>query len=141
MSKTVLFISELPDNISNEELEEFFSAYKEHIFMIQIDRNQKTYDIFNTRKPRATIIFKNHEKEKEEELEGVDPNLNLQENISNDNNEILVSKDAKKQLSLSLLAILLRSKNISNSDKVKYKNLIQKIQNSDYYYTYSNYYY
>ena len=65
MSKTVLFISELPDNISNEELEEFFSAYKEHIFMIQIDRNQKTYDIFNTRKPRATIIFKNHEKAKE----------------------------------------------------------------------------
>ena len=74
------------------------------------------------------------ERDQEEELEGVDPNLNLQENISNDNNEILVSKDAKKQLSLSLLAILLRSKNISNSDKVKYKNLIQKIQNSDYYY-------
>ena len=65
MSKTVLFISELPDNISNEELEEFFSAYKEHIFMIQIDRNQKAYDIFNIRKPRATIIFKNHEKAKE----------------------------------------------------------------------------
>ena len=63
--KTILFISELPDNILDSELGEFFSKYKDHIFMIQIDRNQKMYDIFNTRKPRATIIFKNHEKAEE----------------------------------------------------------------------------
>ena len=63
--KTILFISELPDNILDSELGEFFSKYKDSIFMIQIDRNQKMYDIFNTRKPRATIIFKNHEKAEE----------------------------------------------------------------------------
>ena len=65
LTKSILFISELPDNILDSELDEFFSKYKEHIFMIQIDRNQKMYDIFNSRKPRATIIFKNHEKAEE----------------------------------------------------------------------------
>lgn len=65
LGKSILFISELPDNIMDSELEEFFSAYKEHIFMMQIDRNQKMYDLFNTRKPRATIIFKSHEKAEE----------------------------------------------------------------------------
>ena len=65
LTKSILFISELPDNILDSELDEFFSKYKEHIFMIQVDRNQKMYDIFNSRKPRATIIFKNHEKAEE----------------------------------------------------------------------------
>ena len=63
--KTVLFISELPDNILDAELKEFFSAYEPDIYMIQIDRNQKMYDLFNSRKPKATIYFKNHEKAKE----------------------------------------------------------------------------
>ena len=63
--KTILFISELPDNILDTELKEFFSAYEPDIYMIQIDRNQKMYDLFNSRKPKATIYFKSHQKAKE----------------------------------------------------------------------------
>ena len=63
--KSILFISELPDNILDSELENFFSSYKNDIYLMQIDRNQKSYDIFNSRKPRATIYFKTHEKAKE----------------------------------------------------------------------------
>ena len=62
LGKTVLFISELPDNILDTELEDFFSEYKDNILMIQIERNSKNYDFFNTRKPKATIIFKDHDK-------------------------------------------------------------------------------
>ena len=43
LGKTVLFISELPDNILDTELEDFFSDYKDNILMIQIERN-KNYD-------------------------------------------------------------------------------------------------
>ena len=64
LGKTVLFISELPDNILDTELEDFFSDYKDNILMIQIERN-KNYDFFNTRKPKATIIFKDYDKANE----------------------------------------------------------------------------
>ena len=63
--KHILFISELPDNIIDSELQDFFADYKSDIHMMQIDRNQKMYDLFNTRKPKATIIFKTHEKAEE----------------------------------------------------------------------------
>ena len=63
--KHVLFISELPDNIIDSELRDFFANYKNDIHMMQIDRNQKMHDIFNARKPKATIIFKTHEKAEE----------------------------------------------------------------------------
>jgi len=63
--KHVLFISELPDNINDFELHDFFKSYEQDILMIQIDRNQKMYDLFNTRKPKATIIFRTHEKAEE----------------------------------------------------------------------------
>ena len=63
--KTILFISELPDSILDTELNEFFSAFKPDIYTIQIDRNQKTYDLFNSRKPKATIYFRSHAKAKE----------------------------------------------------------------------------
>ena len=63
--KNVLFISELPDKIVESDLEGFFGEYKNDIHMMQIDRNQKMYDLFNTRKPKATIIFKTHEKAEE----------------------------------------------------------------------------
>ena len=63
--KTILFISELPDNILDSELYEFFSNYKPDIYTIQVDRNQKMYDFLNTRKPKATIYFRNHAKAKE----------------------------------------------------------------------------
>ena len=60
--KHVLFISELPDKIMNSELQDFFAEYKDYILMMQIEYNQKPNDIFNARKPKATIIFKTHEK-------------------------------------------------------------------------------
>ena len=63
--KHVLFISELPDKIIDSELQDFFADYKNDIHMMQIDRNQKMNDLFNTRKPKATIIFKTHEKAEE----------------------------------------------------------------------------
>ena len=63
--KTILFISELPDNILDSELNDFFNAYKPDIYMIQVDRNQKMYDLFNSRKPKATIYFRSHAKAQE----------------------------------------------------------------------------
>ena len=63
--KTILFISELPDNLLDTELNDFFSQYKADIYMIQIDRNQKMHDLFNSRKPKATIYFKSHAKAQE----------------------------------------------------------------------------
>ena len=63
--KTILFTSELPDNILDSELNDFFNAYKPDIYMIQVDRNQKMYDLFNSRKPKATIYFRSHAKAQE----------------------------------------------------------------------------
>ena len=60
--KNILFISELPDNTKQLELESFFYDYKSDIQYMQIDSNMKLYDIFNARKQKATIIFKTPEK-------------------------------------------------------------------------------
>ena len=60
--KVILFISELPDNTTKIELENFFDDYKSDIHIMQIDSNQKHNDIFYARKPKATIIFKDHQK-------------------------------------------------------------------------------
>ena len=60
--KNILFISELPDNTKQLELDVFFEDFKNDIQYMQIDSNSKTYDIFNTRKQKATIIFKTPEK-------------------------------------------------------------------------------
>ena len=63
--KTILFISELPDNIIDPELKTFFSDYEQDIYMLQVDHNQKLHDRFNTRKPRAIIYFKDPTKARE----------------------------------------------------------------------------
>ena len=63
--KHILFISELPENITNTELQDFFGDYKDSIHMMQIDTNQNLYKLFNTHKVKATIIFKTHEKAEE----------------------------------------------------------------------------
>ena len=63
--KSILFISELPDNIIDPELKTFFSDYEQDIYMLQVDHNQKLHDRFNTRKPRAIIYFKDPLKAKE----------------------------------------------------------------------------
>ena len=60
--KHILFISELPEKITNTELQDFFGDYKDSIHMMQIDTNQNLYKLFNTHKVKATIIFKTHEK-------------------------------------------------------------------------------
>ena len=61
-NKNILFISELPDNTKKVELEGFFYDYKSDIHLMQLDSNIKVYDYFNSKKPKATIIFKTHEK-------------------------------------------------------------------------------
>ena len=60
--RTVLFISGLPENVLDSDLETFFGDYKDYILMIQVDPNVRTFDVFGTRKPRATIIFKDPKK-------------------------------------------------------------------------------
>jgi polyadenylate-binding protein len=62
LGKTVLFISDLPENIVDSDLETFFSDYKSNILMIQVEPSGKFFDAFKTRSPRATIVFKDHEK-------------------------------------------------------------------------------
>ena len=63
--KNVLFISELPTNTNQNDLYSFFEDYKDDIQYISIDSNTKIYDIFNTRKQKATIVFKTQEKASE----------------------------------------------------------------------------
>lgn len=63
--KSILFISELPDNIIDPELKLFFSEYEQDIYMLQVDHNQKMYDRLHLRKPRAIIYFKDPIKAKE----------------------------------------------------------------------------
>lgn len=61
-NKTVLYISELPENIVDSDLDQFFSAYKDNIILSQVDRSGRSYNAFGGHTPRATIIFKDHEK-------------------------------------------------------------------------------
>ena len=63
--RNIIFISQLPDRTSEEDLETFFYKYKSHIYMIKVDSNLKNYDVFNSRKAKATIVFKTHEKAEE----------------------------------------------------------------------------
>ena len=65
LGKTVLFISELPENIVDSDLEIFFRDYKDYILMIQVDRNGRMFEAYGSRSPRATIVFKEHDKAEE----------------------------------------------------------------------------
>lgn len=63
--RTVLFVSELPENITEEDLSNFFSEYKDSIFMTQINNkfgNSRGLDSFHPRVLNATVIFKDHKK-------------------------------------------------------------------------------
>ncbi len=63
--KTVLFVSELPENISESDLQNFFSEYKDAIFMTQINNkfgNSRGLETLHSRSLNATIIFKDHKK-------------------------------------------------------------------------------
>lgn len=64
-SKTVLFVSELPENITEEDLQTFFSEYKDSIFMTQINNKfagSRGVDAFHPRALNATVIFKDHKR-------------------------------------------------------------------------------
>jgi len=63
--RTVLFVSELPENITEQDLNSFFNDYKDSIFMSQINNkfgNSRGVDSFHPRSSNATIIFKDHAK-------------------------------------------------------------------------------
>jgi len=63
--RTVLFVSELPENITEQDLNSFFSDFKDSIFMSQINNkfgNSRGVDSFHPRSSNATIIFKDHAK-------------------------------------------------------------------------------
>lgn len=64
VGKNVLFVSELPDTITEQDLDTFFSDFKEFILMIQINRmqNNRGVESFNAKPTSATIIFKEHKK-------------------------------------------------------------------------------
>lgn len=61
--RTVLFISELPENITESELEVFFKDYKESIMVCQINRLAgRLTDMYAPKSVTATLIFKDHAK-------------------------------------------------------------------------------
>jgi polyadenylate-binding protein len=55
-NRSVLFVSELPENITESDLEVFFQEYKDQIVVIQI--NRKPYESYAPRSQQATVIFK-----------------------------------------------------------------------------------
>jgi polyadenylate-binding protein len=64
-ARTVLFVSELPENITESDLNSFFSEFKDSIFMTQINSKfagSRGADPFHPRSSNATVIFKDHEK-------------------------------------------------------------------------------
>jgi len=58
--RTVLFVSELPENVSEIDLETFFVDYKESIMFMQIQRVGKSMESIAPRSLTATLIFKDH---------------------------------------------------------------------------------
>jgi polyadenylate-binding protein len=60
--RTVLWVSELPENITEMDLEQFFQDYKESILVIQINRGRGMMDSFVPRSLTATVIFKDHKR-------------------------------------------------------------------------------
>jgi polyadenylate-binding protein len=57
--RTMLFISELPENISEVELDTFFADFKESMAHIMINKSNPKADLYSQR-TTATIIFKDH---------------------------------------------------------------------------------
>lgn len=61
--RTVLWVSELPESITEMDLEQFFQDYKEAIMLTQINRQvNRMMDTSNPRSLTATVIFKDHKK-------------------------------------------------------------------------------
>lgn len=62
--KTVLWVSELPENITEMELDTFFQEYRDSILVIQLNRS-KIIDPYAKRSLSATVIFKDHKRANE----------------------------------------------------------------------------
>ncbi len=60
--RTVLFVSELNDNITESDLENFFQDFKESILVIQINRMNRMMESIAPKNLTATVIFKDHTK-------------------------------------------------------------------------------
>jgi polyadenylate-binding protein len=58
--RTVLFVSELPDSVSEKDIEIFFGDYKENILVIQMHRSGRQMDHFAPKNQNATVIFRDH---------------------------------------------------------------------------------
>jgi RNA recognition motif-containing protein len=58
--KTVLFVSDLNENVNEQDLENFFQEYKESVAIIQLNKVIKQMD--QRQIVNATVIFKNPEK-------------------------------------------------------------------------------
>jgi polyadenylate-binding protein len=63
--RTVLFVSELPESITEEDLQNYFSEFKDSIFMTQINNKfggSRGVDAFHPKALNATVIFKDHKR-------------------------------------------------------------------------------
>ncbi len=58
--KTMLFVSDLPENISDNELQIFFNNYKDSIYLLQLNSNPRQNE--NKASSNATVIFKDSKK-------------------------------------------------------------------------------
>ena len=58
--RTVLWVSELPEKVSDSDLDNFFIDYKDSILVIQINRISRVMESIAPRGVTATVIFKNH---------------------------------------------------------------------------------
>ncbi len=58
--RTVLWVSELPENISERDIETFFTDYKENILVIQIQTSSRSVDQYAPKSLNATVIFRDH---------------------------------------------------------------------------------
>jgi polyadenylate-binding protein len=58
--RTVLFVSELLETITESDLENFFQDFKESILVIQINRINRMMESIAPRSLTATVIFKDH---------------------------------------------------------------------------------
>lgn len=58
--RNVLWVSELPDTITEKDIEIFFGNYKDNIIVIQIYRSGRVIDYFAPKSLNATIIFRDN---------------------------------------------------------------------------------
>ena len=96
--------------------------------------------------PKSKSKSKNEVVSSSLEIEGIDPTLNLKDNIIEPKNNIkkqskistLEIKDIKKQISIELLKEILNNPNNSKEDKEYIQELIDNIEHKKYYYCYGD---